>query len=116
MHHDRHEREHRHEHDDRMGRTPGATSRPAGRSQDPDHGGDCSGGSGRDELFRARRVYTVEEAAEILRIKRTLMYQLLAGGRVRSLKVGARRLVPAEAIEAFIRAGLEAAGDGEDGW
>lgn len=60
--------------------------------------------------FPARRVYTAEEAAEVLRVRRTLMYQLLMTQRIRSLKAGGRRLVPAEAIEEFIRQGMEAAG------
>jgi excisionase family DNA binding protein len=44
----------------------------------------------------------VEEAAELIGIGRTLAYGLVSSGALRSLKVGARRLVPVTAIEEFI--------------
>ncbi len=55
---------------------------------------------------------TVEEAAEKLGIKRNLMYKLLLSvpPRVKSLKVGHRRLVPEKALTDFIEQGMAANG------
>jgi excisionase family DNA binding protein len=50
-----------------------------------------------------RRVYTVEEAAAVLGIGRTFMFRLLATGQVESFKIGKRRKVTSEAIEAYVR-------------
>jgi excisionase family DNA binding protein len=44
----------------------------------------------------------VEEAARELRIGRSLVYDLIRTGRLRSFKVGSRRLIPAAAIEETI--------------
>lgn len=46
---------------------------------------------------------TVPEAAARLGIRRTLMYDLLGSGEVESVKVGRRRLVPADALDRYIR-------------
>lgn len=43
-----------------------------------------------------------EDAAIELNIGRTRVYQLMAQGRLESLKLGKRRLIPADAIVAFI--------------
>ena len=48
------------------------------------------------------RVLRVEEAARELRIGRSLVYDLIRTGRLRSFKVGSRRLIPAAAIEETI--------------
>lgn len=45
---------------------------------------------------------SVEEAASRLGISRTAMYGLIGSGRVRSLKVGKRRIVPVTALLAFV--------------
>ncbi len=47
-------------------------------------------------------VYNVDEAAELLSIGRTMVFQLIAEGRLGSLKIGHRRLVPRQDLEAFI--------------
>ena len=39
-------------------------------------------------------VYRVDEAAEALRISRDTVYELIRSGRLRTIKVGTRRLVP----------------------
>jgi excisionase family DNA binding protein len=52
---------------------------------------------------------SVQEAAGELGISRSLTYELLSSGALRSVKIRRRRLVPREAIEAFI-ARLPAAG------
>jgi excisionase family DNA binding protein len=42
-----------------------------------------------------RLAYSVDEACEALGIGRVLMYDLINTGRIHSVKVGARRLIPA---------------------
>lgn len=51
---------------------------------------------------------TVDEAAALLSVGRTSVYQLMSSGRLRSVKVGSRRLVPRSALEAFVDELLEA--------
>ncbi|MEV6375462.1 helix-turn-helix domain-containing protein [Micromonospora musae] len=48
------------------------------------------------------RVLRVEEAARALGIGRSLAYDLIRSGRLRSFKVGSRRLIPASAIDEAI--------------
>ncbi len=48
------------------------------------------------------RVLRVEEAARALGIGRSLVYDLIRTGRLRSLKVGSRRLIPITAIDEVI--------------
>ena len=43
-------------------------------------------------------MYRVEEAATALRLSRSLLYELIRSGRLRTVKVGSRRLVPVEAL------------------
>ena len=50
------------------------------------------------------RLLSIDEAAAALGIGRTAFYQELTNGRLRSFKVGRRRLIPASAIEAYIEA------------
>lgn len=50
----------------------------------------------------APRVFRVEEAARVLGIGRSLVYDLIRSGRLRSFKVGSRRLIPASAIDETI--------------
>jgi excisionase family DNA binding protein len=51
--------------------------------------------------------YRVEEAAEALRVSRSVVYELIRSGRLRTVKVGARRLVPVSALSEC----LDALGD-----
>ena len=45
---------------------------------------------------------SVDEAARLLGIGRTVVYRLLSQGDLRSVKVGGRRLVPRSAVDAFV--------------
>lgn len=46
---------------------------------------------------------SVEETARLTGLGRTFLFALLKDGRLRSLKVGRRRLVPIEAIQELMR-------------
>lgn len=45
---------------------------------------------------------TVEEAADLLRLGRTRMYELVMSGQIVSVKVGRRRLIPRKSLEDFV--------------
>ena len=49
-----------------------------------------------------RLVLTVEEAAELLGIGRTLMYALISAGEVESVRIGRLRRVPIDALERYV--------------
>jgi len=49
------------------------------------------------------RLLSVDEAARHLGIGRSALYNELAAGRLRSLKVGRRRLVPSGALAEYVR-------------
>jgi excisionase family DNA binding protein len=51
-----------------------------------------------------RLALTPEEAAEAIGVGRTTIYELLAGGKIASIRVGRRRVVPVRSIEAFLDA------------
>jgi excisionase family DNA binding protein len=44
----------------------------------------------------------VTEAAQALRLSRSLVYELIRSGRLRSVKVGSRRLVPVGALAEYV--------------
>jgi len=48
------------------------------------------------------RLLSVDEAARHLGIGRSALYSELAAGRLRSLKVGRRRLIPSSALAEFV--------------
>ena len=54
---------------------------------------------------------TVPEAAYQLSIGRSRCYELVLGGQLRSMKLGRRRLIPKEALEAFVKEQMEAAAE-----
>jgi excisionase family DNA binding protein len=54
------------------------------------------------------RALHVREAAATYRLSRTTLYKLMAAGTLRTVKIGGRRLIPRDAIEALLR------GDGRD--
>jgi len=51
---------------------------------------------------RARLTVTVEEAARLLGISRTLAYELVARGKLPYLRLGRRIVIPARALEALV--------------
>ncbi len=54
------------------------------------------------------RLLSVDEAASALGLGRSLLYAELGAGRLRSVKCGRRRLIPAEAVTEFIARAAEA--------
>jgi excisionase family DNA binding protein len=48
--------------------------------------------------------YSVDEAVRASGIGRTVMYELLRRGEIKSVKVGRHRIIPAEAIRAYFAA------------
>ena len=48
-----------------------------------------------------RRVYQVKEAVATYRLSKSTIYKLMSAGTLKTVKVGGRRLIPVEAIEAL---------------
>lgn len=48
--------------------------------------------------------YSIEEAAQSLGVGRTTVYDLMNSGDLESVKVGRRRIIPADAVGAFLAA------------
>jgi excisionase family DNA binding protein len=48
-------------------------------------------------------MYRPIEAAEVLGVGRTILFGLLKSGRLRSVKLGNRRFITADALQAFVR-------------
>jgi excisionase family DNA binding protein len=49
-----------------------------------------------------RLLYTVPEAADVLSLGSSKVYELVAAGTIESVKIGRARRVPAEALERFV--------------
>lgn len=47
-------------------------------------------------------LYGVDEAAEALRLSRSVIYELIRSGRLRTVKEGRRRLVPVDALAEYV--------------
>ena len=54
------------------------------------------------------RLLSIKQAVYELGISRTAVYELIAARKIKTVKIGRRRLIPSQAIEDFI-AGLAAA-------
>lgn len=61
-----------------------------------------TGPAERPSAGSGRLLYSVEEAAHLLGIGRTYMFHLVATGEVRSIKIGKRRKIPYDALQAYI--------------
>jgi excisionase family DNA binding protein len=48
------------------------------------------------------RLLSIDEAGAALSLGRSLLYSEIGAGRLRSIRVGRRRLVPSDAIRAYI--------------
>ena len=47
-------------------------------------------------------LYSVDEAAEALRLSRSVIYELIRSGRLRTVKQGRRRLVPVASLSEYV--------------
>ncbi|GGQ80490.1 helix-turn-helix domain-containing protein [Kitasatospora griseola] len=47
-------------------------------------------------------LYRVDDVVELLRLSRTVVYDLIRAGRLRTVKEGRSRLVPASAINDYV--------------
>jgi excisionase family DNA binding protein len=54
-----------------------------------------------------RRALSIKEAAEACGLSRATLYRLMADGKLTTLKIGARRLVPVVAIDALLSGGAK---------
>jgi len=56
---------------------------------------------------QAKLLLTVAEAASVLGISRSILYELLLKGEIRSIKIGRSRRIPFVALEEFVAVCLE---------
>jgi excisionase family DNA binding protein len=47
-------------------------------------------------------LYRVDEAARALRLSRSVIYELIRSGQLRSVKQGTRRLIPVSALNEYV--------------
>lgn len=50
-----------------------------------------------------KKLISIQEATEMLSISKWTLYKLLQRNEIKSMKVGARRLIPTAEIDAFVR-------------
>lgn len=62
----------------------------------------------------SRRLVTPAEAATVLRVGRSTVYELMGRGRLESVTIGRSRRVPVEALDRFVESLREEAGS--DAW
>jgi excisionase family DNA binding protein len=60
-------------------------------------------------IYEPPRCLRVEDAARMLNVGRSTAYELIRSGRLRSVKIGRRRLVPRDALEDLLASLQEAA-------
>ncbi|WP_431903119.1 helix-turn-helix domain-containing protein [Nonomuraea sp. bgisy101] len=53
-------------------------------------------------LIHSRRLYRVCDAMRLLSLSRSVIYELIRSGRLRSVTQGRTRLIPASAIDDYI--------------
>ena len=54
-----------------------------------------------------QRAYRLNEAVATYRLSRSTLYKLIAAGKLRTAKVGGRRLIPRDALEALLTEGVQ---------
>ncbi len=57
--------------------------------------------------------FSIDEATEVLPVSRDLINDLIRTGRLRSVKVGRRRIIPADAIYDFLHPDEKGSGQEE---
>jgi excisionase family DNA binding protein len=61
-----------------------------------------AGGDSAGEVKVERLLYSVREAAQLLSIGRVKLYELMAAGRIESVRLDGSRRIPREALEEFV--------------
>jgi excisionase family DNA binding protein len=54
-----------------------------------------------------RRAYSIREAASMCGVSRATLYRLLRQGKITTIKIGSRRLVPEASIDALLAGGAQ---------
>jgi excisionase family DNA binding protein len=54
-----------------------------------------------------RRALSIKEAAQSCGLSRATVYRLIADGKLTTFKIGARRLVPVNALDAMLSGGAQ---------
>ena len=52
-----------------------------------------------------KRALRVKEASALFGLSRSTLYVLMAAGKLRSVKIGGRRLIPRDSLEAILNEG-----------
>ncbi len=61
------------------------------------------------------RLYSIVASSKALGVSRNTIFALLSSGKLGYVRIGRRRLIPADAIDRFIDANLVAKDDGKHG-
>lgn len=51
---------------------------------------------------RGRRAWRVDDLSKAIGLSKSTLYKAMSDGRLRSIKVAGRRLIPADAVEEFL--------------
>lgn len=54
-----------------------------------------------------RLAYTIPDACAAIGVSRSMLYELIGAGEIRTIKIGTRTLVPASELSAFIERKLK---------
>ncbi len=66
------------------------------------HSGPRTPTDGTSEPGREQRLFTVMQAAQVLSLGRSTVWQLISDGRIKSVKVGNARRIRREALDAYV--------------
>jgi excisionase family DNA binding protein len=58
------------------------------------------------EVRMEQKLYTLREASKLLRVSTVFLYQKLSNGRLRSVRMGRKHLIPSEELERILKDGL----------
>jgi len=59
-------------------------------------------------------LYSVEDAIEATQLGRTTLFSVMASGEIQSVKIGRRRMIPADALRDYVRGLVAKATEGAD--
>jgi excisionase family DNA binding protein len=76
------------------------------------HRDDHPGRRPEEEYRSTPRLYKIPEAMRLLSISRSVIYEQIRAGRLKSVRLGRTRLVPASAIDDYVALLLREADDG----